>query len=31
MVSHEEALVREFAHEIVRLQDGRIVGTERVS
>jgi len=25
MVSHEEALVREFAHEIVRLQDGRVV------
>ncbi|HMA54092.1 MAG TPA: ABC transporter ATP-binding protein [Acidobacteriota bacterium] len=28
MVSHEEGLVREFAREIVRLRDGRIVGTE---
>ncbi|MCK7540860.1 MAG: hypothetical protein MZV63_63200 [Marinilabiliales bacterium] len=27
MVSHEEALVREFAHEIVRLRDGRVVAT----
>ena len=27
MVSHEEGLVREFAHEIVRLRDGRVVGT----
>jgi putative ABC transport system ATP-binding protein len=25
MVSHEESLVREFAHEIVRLRDGRVV------
>jgi putative ABC transport system ATP-binding protein len=25
MVSHEEGLVREFAHEIVRLRDGRVV------
>ena len=25
MVSHEESLVREFAHEIVRLRDGRLV------
>jgi len=28
MVSHEEALVREFAQEIVRLKDGRIVAAE---
>jgi putative ABC transport system ATP-binding protein len=28
MVSHEESLVREYAHEIVRLKDGRIVATE---
>jgi putative ABC transport system ATP-binding protein len=28
MVSHEESLVREYAHDIVRLRDGRIVGTE---
>ncbi|MGZ5438988.1 MAG: ABC transporter ATP-binding protein [Candidatus Aminicenantales bacterium] len=28
MVSHEEGLVREFAREIVRLQDGRIVAVE---
>ncbi|MGZ5486944.1 MAG: ABC transporter ATP-binding protein [Candidatus Aminicenantales bacterium] len=28
MVSHEEGLVREFAREIVRLQDGRIVAAE---
>ena len=28
MVSHEESLVREFAHEIVRLRDGRIVAGE---
>lgn len=28
MVSHEESLVREFAHEVVRLRDGRVVGTE---
>jgi putative ABC transport system ATP-binding protein len=28
MVSHEEGLVREFAGEIVRLRDGRVVGTE---
>jgi len=28
MVSHEEALVREFADGIVRLRDGRIVSTE---
>ena len=28
MVSHEESLVREYAHEIVRLRDGRIVATE---
>jgi len=28
MVSHEESLVREFAHEIVRLRDGRMVTTE---
>jgi putative ABC transport system ATP-binding protein len=31
MVSHEEALVREFAHEIVRLRDGRVVATEGMS
>jgi putative ABC transport system ATP-binding protein len=31
MVSHEEALVREFAHEVVRLRDGRIVPPENVS
>jgi putative ABC transport system ATP-binding protein len=28
MVSHEEGLVREFANEIVRLRDGRIVAAE---
>ncbi|OGD27303.1 MAG: hypothetical protein A2V57_00160 [Candidatus Aminicenantes bacterium RBG_19FT_COMBO_65_30] len=28
MVSHEESLVREYAHDVVRLRDGRIVGTE---
>jgi putative ABC transport system ATP-binding protein len=28
MVSHEESFVREFAHEIVRLRDGRIVAGE---
>ena len=28
MVSHEENLVREYAHDIVRLRDGRVVGTE---
>ena len=28
MVSHEEALVREYAQEIVRLKDGRIVAVE---
>jgi len=31
MVSHEEALVREFAHEVVRLRDGRVVATEGMS
>jgi len=29
LVSHEESLVREFAQEVVRLRDGRIVGAER--
>lgn len=28
LVSHEEGLVREYAQEIVRLRDGRVVGTE---
>jgi putative ABC transport system ATP-binding protein len=28
MVSHEEGLVREYAQEVVRLRDGRIIGTE---
>ncbi len=28
LVSHEENLVREFAHDVVRLRDGRVVGTE---
>jgi putative ABC transport system ATP-binding protein len=28
MVSHEETLVREFAQEIVRLKDGRVVASE---
>ena len=28
MVSHEEGLVREFAHDIVRLRDGRVVAAE---
>ncbi len=28
MVSHEESLVREFAQEVVRLRDGRVVGAE---
>jgi len=31
MVSHEESLVREYAHDIVRLRDGRIVATESLS
>jgi putative ABC transport system ATP-binding protein len=31
MVSHEEALVREYAQEIVRLRDGRIVAGEGTS
>jgi putative ABC transport system ATP-binding protein len=31
MVSHEEALVREFAHEVLRLRDGRLAGTEASS
>ncbi len=30
MVSHEEALLREFAHRIVRLRDGEVVGREMV-
>lgn len=28
MVSHEESLVREYAQEVVRLRDGRVVGKE---
>jgi putative ABC transport system ATP-binding protein len=28
MVSHEENLVREYAHDVVRLRDGRVIGTE---
>jgi putative ABC transport system ATP-binding protein len=28
MVTHEEALVREFAHEVVRLRDGRVAAAE---
>jgi ABC-type lipoprotein export system ATPase subunit len=28
MVSHEESLVREYAQEVLRLRDGRVVGTE---
>jgi putative ABC transport system ATP-binding protein len=28
MVSHEESLVREYAQEVVRLRDGRVVGAE---
>jgi len=28
LVSHEEGLVREYAQEVVRLRDGRVVGTE---
>lgn len=28
MVSHEENLVAEYAHDVLRLRDGRIVGTE---
>lgn len=28
MVSHEEGLVREFAHDVVRLRDGRVVAEE---
>ncbi len=31
MVSHEEGLVREFAHEVLRLRDGRLAGTEASS
>jgi putative ABC transport system ATP-binding protein len=30
MVSHEEALLKEFAHSIVRLRDGEVVERERV-
>jgi len=30
MVTHEEGLAREFAHDIVRLRDGRVVATEGV-
>ena len=28
MVTHEEALVREFAHEVVRLRDGHLAPPE---
>lgn len=28
MVSHEESLVREYAQEVVRLRDGRVIGAE---
>jgi putative ABC transport system ATP-binding protein len=28
MVSHEENLVREYAHDVVRLRDGRVIGAE---
>jgi ABC-type methionine transport system ATPase subunit len=28
MVTHEEGLVREFAHEVVRLRDGRLAAQE---
>jgi ABC-type lipoprotein export system ATPase subunit len=28
MVSHEEGLVREYVQEVVRLRDGRVIGTE---
>lgn len=28
MVSHEESLVREYAQEVIRLRDGRVVGKE---
>ena len=28
MVTHEEGLVREFAHDVVRLRDGRVVDAE---
>jgi putative ABC transport system ATP-binding protein len=28
MVSHEEGLVREFAHDVIRLHDGRVVAAE---
>ena len=31
MVSHEEALLREYAHEIVHLKDGEITSRERVT
>ncbi|MDH4197019.1 MAG: ABC transporter ATP-binding protein [Candidatus Aminicenantes bacterium] len=31
MVSHEEGLVREFAHDVVRLRDGRVVATESLA
>ena len=31
MVSHEESLVREFAHEVLRLRDGRLDATEASS
>jgi ABC-type methionine transport system ATPase subunit len=28
MISHEQALLREFAHEVILLQDGRVVANE---
>jgi putative ABC transport system ATP-binding protein len=31
LVSHEENLVREYAHEIVRLRDGRVVASEEAA
>jgi len=31
MVSHEESLVREYVQEVVRLRDGRVVGTESLA
>jgi putative ABC transport system ATP-binding protein len=31
MVSHEESLVREFAQDVVRLRDGRVIATESLA
>jgi ABC-type methionine transport system ATPase subunit len=30
MISHEELLLQQFAHEIIRLRDGQVVGREKL-